>query len=55
MEVELGKPLFRPKRFNALGIHGVLAWAKHGKKRENLTEEEMLAGSGCDGHYGCGL
>ena len=55
LEVELGKPLFRPKRYNALGIHGVLAWAKYGNKRENLTDEEMVSGSGCEGHYGCGL
>jgi 3'-phosphoadenosine 5'-phosphosulfate sulfotransferase (PAPS reductase)/FAD synthetase len=55
LEVEIGKPMFRPKRFGALGIHGVMAWAKHGRKRMELEEDEIVSGSGCDGHYGCGL
>ena len=55
LEVEIGKPMFRPKRFGAMGIHGVMAWAKHGRKRMQLDENEIVSGSGCDGHYGCGL
>ena len=55
LEVELGKPMFRPKRFGAIGIHGVIAWANHGRKRMQLEPDELIAGSGCDGNYGCGL
>jgi hypothetical protein len=55
LEVELARSMFRPKRFGALGIHGVIAWAYHGRKRMNLEPDELEEGSGCDGHYGCGL
>jgi 3'-phosphoadenosine 5'-phosphosulfate sulfotransferase (PAPS reductase)/FAD synthetase len=55
LEVEMGRSMFRPKRFGALGIHGVIAWAHHGKKRMELEPDELIEGSGCDGHYGCGL
>ena len=55
LEVEMGRSMFRPKRFGALGIHGVIAWAYHGRKRMELDPDETVAGSGCDGHYGCGL
>ena len=55
LEVEMGRSMFRPKRFGALGIHGVIAWAKHGRKRMHLDPDELIEGSGCDGHYGCGL
>ena len=50
LEVEIGKPMFRAKRFHALGIHGVMTWAKHGKRKvdDNFS-------SACDGAYGCGL
>lgn len=55
LEVELGKPMFRPKRFNVMGIHGVITWAKYGKRKMRLEPAEIESGSGCDGHYGCGL
>lgn len=55
LEVEIGKPMFRAKKFGALGIHGVMMWAYHGKRRENLEPDEIAAGSGCDGNFGCGL
>jgi len=55
VEVEVGKPMFRPKRFGALGIHGVVTWAKEGRNRGSVEEEEEENESGCDGHYGCGL
>lgn len=55
LEVEMGRSMFRPKRFGALGIHGVIAWAHHGRKRMELDPDELIEGSGCDGHYGCGL
>lgn len=55
LEVELGKPMYRPKRYGTLGIHGVIAWAHHGTKRMHLDPDELIEGSGCDGHYGCGL
>lgn len=51
LEVEIGKPMFRPKRFSALGIHGVIQWAKNGKDRGNIDEEEAQ----CASLFGCGL
>lgn len=51
LEVEIGKPMFRPKRFGALGIHGVIVWAKSGRERGSFEEEE----SQCAGLFGCGL
>ena len=51
LEVELGKPMFRPKRFNAVGIHGVLAWARDGKNRGDIEREE----STCADMFGCGM
>ena len=49
LEAEIGKPMFRPKRFNVLGIHGVIVWAKDGKRRADIgTEEE-----GCSSLFGC--
>jgi 3'-phosphoadenosine 5'-phosphosulfate sulfotransferase (PAPS reductase)/FAD synthetase len=55
LEVELGRTMFRPKRFHAMGIYGVMTWAKHGKRKMRLEPNEIEAGSGCDGQYGCGL
>lgn len=55
LEVEIARSMFRPKRFNALGIHGVMTWAKYGKRKMRLDPDEIESGSGCDGHYGCGL
>lgn len=55
LEVEIGKPMFRPKRFNAVGIYGVMRWAEKGKKNMHESDEDDLFGSGCDGFYGCGL
>jgi tRNA(Ile)-lysidine synthase TilS/MesJ len=51
LEVEIGKPMFRPKRFGALGIHGVRIWAKDGRDRATVEEEQ----STCAGLFGCGL
>lgn len=51
LEVEIGKPMFRPKRFSALGIHGVIQWAKNGRDRGNIEEEEAQ----CASLFGCGL
>ena len=51
MEVEIGKPMFRPKRFGALGIYGVIAWAKDGRERGDIDEENAQ----CAGLFGCGL
>ena len=55
LEVDIARSMFRPKRFNALGIHGVMTWAKYGKRKMRLEPDEIEIGSGCDGHYGCGL
>lgn len=55
LEVEIARPMYRPKRFNALGIHGVMTWAKYGKRKMRLEPDEIESGAGCDGHYGCGL
>jgi len=51
LEVEIGKPMFRPKRFNALGIHGVIMWARDGRSRASIDNEEQT----CAGLFGCGL
>lgn len=51
LEAEIGKPMFRPKRFNAMGIHGVVVWAKDGRKRKSIDDEE----SECAGLFGCGV
>jgi 3'-phosphoadenosine 5'-phosphosulfate sulfotransferase (PAPS reductase)/FAD synthetase len=50
LEVEIAKTMFRPKRFNALGIHGVITWAKYGRDRGDIEEEEAECGSmfGCE-------
>jgi len=54
LEVELGKPMFRPKRFGAVGIYGVLAWAKYGRNNKNLPGD-VLEDEGCGSPFGCGL
>lgn len=51
LEAEIGKPMFRPKRFNAMGIHGVIKWAKDGRDRGSWDEEE----SECASLFGCGV
>lgn len=51
LEAEIGKPMFRPKRFNAMGIHGVIAWAKDGRKRGDIDAEEAE----CASLFGCGI
>ncbi len=50
LEAEIGKPMFRPKRFNAMGIHGVIQWAKNGRERGDIDAEE----SECSSLFGCG-
>ena len=55
LEVEVGKPMYRPKRFQTMGIFGVIAWAKHGTADKRLEAETDFFGGGCDGAYGCGL
>ena len=51
LEAEIGKPMFRPKRFNAMGIHGVIVWAKDGRNRASTENEE----SDCASSFGCGV
>jgi 3'-phosphoadenosine 5'-phosphosulfate sulfotransferase (PAPS reductase)/FAD synthetase len=51
LEVEISQPMFRAKRFGALGIHGVIAWARDGRDRGDIEEEEAQ----CAGLFGCGL
>lgn len=51
LEVEIGKPMFRPKRFGAVGIHGVIVWAKDGRKRASIEDEEAE----CASLFGCGV
>jgi 3'-phosphoadenosine 5'-phosphosulfate sulfotransferase (PAPS reductase)/FAD synthetase len=50
LEAEIGKPMFRPKRFGAIGIHGVITWAKKGRERGDIDAEE----SECASLFGCG-
>ena len=51
LECEIGRPMFRPKRFNVMGIHGVIVWAKDGRNRPSFDDEEAE----CAGLFGCGL
>lgn len=51
LEVEVSHPMFRAKRFGSLGIHGVMVWAKDGRSRASIEDEE----SECAGLFGCGL
>ncbi len=55
LEVTISKPMFRAKRVGVLGIHGVMTWAKYGKRKMRRDPNEIEIGSGCDSHYGCGL
>ncbi len=54
LEVLIGKPMFRPKRFKALGIYGVMVWAKHGCKSKR-QDKELLDNDECGSPFGCGL
>lgn len=48
LEVEVGKPMFRPKRFKALGIHGVMRWARRGEDIPDVDESgACFVGAGC--------
>lgn len=49
LEAEIGKPMYRPKRFGVIGIHGVIVWAKDGRKRADIADEE----EGCSSMFGC--
>lgn len=51
LEAEIGKPMFRPKRFNGLGIYSVIKWAKDGRDRVSIEDEE----SDCASLFGCGV
>jgi 3'-phosphoadenosine 5'-phosphosulfate sulfotransferase (PAPS reductase)/FAD synthetase len=50
LEAEIGKPMFRPKRFGAIGIHGVIVWAKSGRDRPGIEGETAA----CASLFGCG-
>ena len=49
LEVETARSMFRPKRFGALGIYGVIQWAKEGRERGDIEEEEAE----CASLFGC--
>ncbi len=51
LEVDVGQPMFRAKRFGAMGIHGVIQWAKYGRDRGDIDAETAQ----CDSLFGCGL
>jgi 3'-phosphoadenosine 5'-phosphosulfate sulfotransferase (PAPS reductase)/FAD synthetase len=51
LEAEIGKPMYRPKRFNAMGIHGVIQWAQNGRDRGSFDDEEAE----CSSLFGCGI
>lgn len=64
VETEVGKPMFRPKRFNGVGIYSVVMWARHGKDHEadltdapryTLKDTQDEPQSGCAANFGCGL
>jgi 3'-phosphoadenosine 5'-phosphosulfate sulfotransferase (PAPS reductase)/FAD synthetase len=50
LEAEIGKPMYRPKRFGVIGIHGVVYWAKNGRERGDLKAEA----NDCSSLFGCG-
>ena len=50
LEVQIGKPMFRPKRFGAMGIHGVIQWATYGRDRGDIDAETGQ----CESLFGCG-
>lgn len=50
LEAAIGKPMFRPQRFNGIGIHSVIVWAKSGRKRGDFNEEQDQ----CLDLFGCG-
>ena len=49
LEVEVGQPMFRAEKVNALGIYGAIAWAKDGRRRGDIEDEE----SECASLFGC--
>lgn len=51
LEVEIGRPMFRPKRYGVVGIYGVMVWAKYGPDRS--FKDEMLEDEGCGSPFGC--
>ena len=51
LEVEVSQPMFRAKRFGTMGIHGVIKWAKEGRDRGDIEQEEH----DCASLFGCGL
>ena len=53
LEVEIGKSMFRPKRFGAIGIYGVMVWAKYG--RDRAGRQDVLEDEGCGSPFGCRL
>lgn len=50
LEAEIGKPMFRPKRFGGIGIYSVIKWAKDGRDRPSFDDEEAE----CASLFGCG-
>lgn len=53
LEVEIGKPMFRPKRYKTVGIYGVMMWAKYGRNKKDV--EDVLEEEGCGSPFGCRL
>jgi len=51
LEVEIMAPMYNPHRFGVMGIHGVIVWAKDGRSRPSVEDEEAQ----CAGLFGCGL
>ena len=51
LEVAISQPMYRAKRFNAMGIHGIIKWAKDGRDRGDIEQEK----DDCASLFGCGL
>ena len=51
LEVEIGRPMFRPKRYGVVGIYGVMVWAKYGHDRSFV--DDVLEDEGCGAPFGC--
>lgn len=53
LESEIGKPMFRPERFGATGIVGVVNWAKYSPGQAKAGQDDLFD-LGCGSPFGCG-
>lgn len=53
LENEIGQPMFREQRFNALGIQAVVRWAKYSPGQFKPGMEDLFSVEGCGSAFGC--